>query len=53
MKRYSIEWSGTITSDIGWVEVEAESIEQAKDGFAHAHGTDRRIRSVVEITDAA
>lgn len=48
MPRYSIEWSGTITRDIGWIEVEAENAEAAKSQYLSAHPF-RRVRSVIEV----
>jgi hypothetical protein len=36
MKRYSIEWSGIITRDIGWDEVEANSPDEARDKYLKA-----------------
>lgn len=51
MKRFSIEWSGIITRDIGWAEVEAPTWEKAKENYLREHGQYRRVRSVLEIDE--
>lgn len=52
MKRYSIEWSGTITRDIGWAEVEAETVDAARDMYLREHPM-RRVRAVSEISSGS
>jgi hypothetical protein len=49
-KRYSIEWCGIITRDIGWDEVVADSPDEARERYLNEHGNFRKIRSVIEIT---
>ena len=49
MKSYSIEWSGIITRDIGWAEVQANSPDEASEKYLKEHGQFRRVRSVIEI----
>jgi hypothetical protein len=51
MKRYSIEWSGIITRDMGWDEVEANSPDEAREKYLKDHGQFRRVRGVIEIND--
>jgi len=48
MPRYNIEWSGTITRDLGWAEVEAQTADDAREAYLRAHPT-RRVRSVIEV----
>jgi hypothetical protein len=45
MKRYLIEWRGTITRDVGTVTVEAEDRDHAREVFATYYPT-YRIESV-------
>lgn len=52
MPKYNIEWSGTITRDIGWVDVDASSHAEAIEKFLQEHGRYRRVRSIIEIEDA-
>lgn len=49
VKSYSIEWSGIITRDIGWAEVQANSPDEASEKYLKEHGQFRRVRSVIEI----
>ena len=49
MKRYSIEWAGTITRDIGWIEVEANSPQESCEKFLAEHGRTKMVRAISEI----
>jgi hypothetical protein len=47
LKRYSIEWSGIITRNIGWDEVEANSPDEAREKFLKDHGNAAHAAAVV------
>lgn len=49
MRTWSVEWSGIITRDIGWDDVRASSMEDAKKTFLLEHGQYRRVRSVILV----
>lgn len=46
MPIYHIEWSGAITRDIGWVDIEAPNEEAARRQYQMDHPM-RRVRSVI------
>lgn len=46
MNIYSIEVHGTITRDIKWYEVDAESVEQAREVAQKSLGPNYRINAV-------
>lgn len=48
-KKFSVEWSGKITRDIGWDQIEAETLAAAQKKWNNAHGGIRRMLSISEI----
>lgn len=49
MKTYSIEWGGIVTRDIGWTEVRANSVDEAREKYLREHGQWRRVRAISEV----
>ena len=49
MKEFNIEWKGVITRDIGWENIKADSLEEAKSKFLLKYGQYHKIISVYEI----
>lgn len=51
LKLYTIEWHGTITRDIGWQEVRAFSMEEAREKFLREHGQYRRVVGIMKVEE--
>lgn len=48
-KYFKVEWVGIFTRDIGWAEVAAGSVEEAREIYESDHGTTRKVRAVYEL----
>ena len=49
MERFSVEWRGLITRDVGWTDIEAHDIADARRIFMKRYGTMRAIIGIKTI----
>lgn len=46
---YSIEWRSLVTDDVGWMTIEASTIDEAKSKFQKLYGAIRVIQAIALI----
>lgn len=48
---YSIEWRSLVTDDVGWMTIEARTVEEAKSKFQQWYGSVRVIEAIALVTN--